>query len=123
MPTEWRASKPIKQAARELRSALTPAERRLWLALRRKQVSGLRFRRQHPIEHFVVDFCCVEERLVVEVDGDVHRYTEDYDRARQDWLEANGYRVLRFTNTDVMDNLSGVAEAIRQAAYKRTDSE
>lgn len=90
MQKEWRASKPIKQAARELRRTLTPAERRLWSALRRRQIDGLRFRRQHPIERFIVDFCCVEKRLVIEVDGEVHRFTEDYDRARQDCLEVGG---------------------------------
>jgi very-short-patch-repair endonuclease len=115
MSKEWRASKVVKQAARELRHSLTPAERRLWSALRYKQIAGLRFRRQHPIGRFIVDFCCVEDRLIIEVDGAVHLYTGEYDCARQEWLEANGYRVIRFTNTQVMANLNGVIEAIRQA--------
>jgi very-short-patch-repair endonuclease len=121
MPKEWRASKSIKQAARNLRRASTPAEQKLWSALRRRQVAGLRFRRQYPIEWVVVDFCCVKKRLVVEVDGPVHLHTEEYDGARQNWLKDNRYRVLRFANAEVMDNLQGVVEAIRQAACETPD--
>ncbi len=119
MPTPWRASKPIRQAARELRHNPTPAEQRLWSALRYKQVGGHRFRRQHPIGQCIVDFCCVECHLIVEVDGEVHRYTGEHDVARQQWLEANGYRVMRFSNTDVMSNLDEVITAIRRAANER----
>ncbi len=64
MPREWRAVRPAKHAARMLRRSPTPQEQRLWLALRYKRVDGLRFRRQHPVGRFVVDFICVEKRLV-----------------------------------------------------------
>jgi len=114
MPKEWRASKPVKQAARTLRRDMTPAEHRLWAILRRRQIANARFRRQHPIRHYIADFCCVERRLIVEVDGAVHSYTGDQDHARQQWLEASGYRVIRFNNDDVMKNLDGVIEVIRR---------
>jgi very-short-patch-repair endonuclease len=115
MPSDWRASKPVKQAATELRHNTTRAEKRLWGALRRRQIDGLRFRRQHPIGRFIVDFCCVEKQLVIEVDGGVHQFTGDYDATRQESLEACGYRVLRFTNEQIRENLDGVVEAIRMA--------
>jgi very-short-patch-repair endonuclease len=85
------------------------------VALRRRQVAGLYFRRQHPIARVIVDFCCVEQRLVVEVDGPVHDRTAAQDAARQAWLESRGYRVLRFTNDEIMDNLERVIESIHRA--------
>jgi len=114
MPREWRASKLVKQAARNLRHAMTPAETRLWSVLRRRQIANARFRRQRPIRHFIADFCCVECRLIIEVDGAAHNLTGDQDHARQEWLEASGYRVIRFSNDDVMKNLDGVIEVVRR---------
>jgi len=121
MPSEWRASKPVKQAARDLRHEPTPAEHRLWSVLRYKQLGGRHFRRQHPLGRFIVDFYCAECRLIVEVDGAVHQYTGEYDVSRQEWLVARGYRVIRFSNTDVMSNLDGVISAIRQAVKEQID--
>jgi very-short-patch-repair endonuclease len=69
MPKEWRASKKIKQAAKDLRRRMTPAEKRLWLAIRDRKIDGHYFRRQYPIKHFVADFCCTEMRLIVDLDG------------------------------------------------------
>jgi very-short-patch-repair endonuclease len=98
--------------ARKLRSNPTDAEMRLWSRLRRKQVDGHRFRRQVPLGSYVVDFACLEARLIVEVDGGQHG---ERDAARTAWLEAQGFRVLRFWNNDVLENTDGVIEAIRGA--------
>ena len=101
-------------AARLLRSNLTEAEAQLWQALRRKQL-GVRFRRQHPIERFVVDFCCPACKLIVEVDGEVHLAQAEADAARTERLECLGYRVLRFSNQAVLGQLDWVLAEIRQA--------
>jgi len=97
---------------------MTPAERRLWQHLRRKQLGGLRFRRQHPIGRFIVDFYCAEHRLIVEIDGDVHAGQVGYDRARDEWLEERGYRIVHFTNREVECHLSRVLEAIRTVSER-----
>ncbi len=107
-------NKPLRQRARELRSLQTPAEKRLWYYLKGKQL-GFKFRRQHVIDHFIVDFYCAEARLVIELDGAVHNYTGERDVARQEHLEEFGLRFLRFTNDDVMHNLEGVIAAIKRA--------
>jgi len=98
--------------ARHLRERLTPPERRLWSRLRDRQLGGHKFRRQHEIGRYVVDFCCAEARLVVELDGDSHVEQSERDRSRTEWLRQQGYLVVRFTNREVMSNLEGVLEAI-----------
>jgi very-short-patch-repair endonuclease len=102
-------------AARRLRTAMTDAERRLWLVLRRRQLGGLHFRRQCPLGLFVVDFACLARRLVVEVDGGQHCDSQ-VDARRDAWLRRQGFRVLRFWNHEVMGNLDGVYEVIAAAA-------
>jgi len=87
--------------ARELRKTMTAAEACLWFHLRRRQLQGLRFRKQHPIGRYIVDFVCVEASLVVEVDGSQHLGCAR-DVARDEWLEGQGFRVLRFWNDDVL---------------------
>jgi very-short-patch-repair endonuclease len=87
----------------------------LWRYLRRRQRLGYKFRRQHVIDRFVVDFYCAEAQLVVEPDGEVHDFTGDRDVARQDFLEQLDLRVLRFANDDVMTNLGGVITSIERA--------
>ena len=101
--------------ARRLRSNPTDAEKRLWSRLRRKQLAGHRFRRQVPLGTYVVDFACLEARLIVEVDGGQHGEQGKRDAARTAWLEAQGFRVLRFGNNDVLENTDGVFAAIRVA--------
>jgi len=98
--------------ARELRQPQTPLEGKLWACLRDRQLGGFKFRRQHPIDRFIVDFCCPARRLVIEVDGDSHADQVDHDQARTDRLKEEGYRVLRFTNGDVCHRLEGVLETI-----------
>lgn len=99
--------------ARALRQASTDAERRLWARLRDRQISGWKFKRQHPIEKFVADFACREAWLVVELDGGQH--TAEGDAARTAALEASGWRVLRFWNDEVLRNTDGVLHAIQAA--------
>src|SRR5882672_7633366 len=93
-----------RERALELRSSATEPERRLWSILRRKQMAGLRFRRQQTIGPYIVDFYCSAARLVVELDGDQHGVDGHlrYDETRTRWLRANGCRVLRFSNTELL---------------------
>ena len=107
----------IEQAARRLRQNMTPAEKHLWSALKNKQLEGLRFRRQHPVGNFILDFYCPFCKLVIEVDGEIHDHQGDRDRARTTKLEQYGYKVLRFNNARVLNNLAEVLAEIRQAVF------
>jgi very-short-patch-repair endonuclease len=109
------------KTARDLRSNATDAQLRLWSALRRRQLGGLRFRRQVPLGRFVVDLACYDARLVVEVDGGQHAEHCEEDIARAAWLESRGFRILRFWNNEVFENLEGVLESIRVAAGSCAD--
>ncbi len=102
--------------ARALRNSPTFAERRLWQSLRKRQLAGLKFTRQFPIGRYVVDFCCRERCLVIEVDGGQHDSRRQYDRERDEHLAAAGYHVIRLWNNEVLGNLDGVLEAILAAA-------
>ena len=103
----------IEEAARKLRQNLTPAEVRLWEVLRNKQFEGLRFRCQHPVGNFILDFYCPACKLVVEVDGEIHDRHIDYDNDRTAKLAEYGYKVLRFRNEEVMNDLPKVLAEIR----------
>ena len=112
---------PITLArAREMRHPQTPAEMTLWHALRNRQI-GFKFRRQHPVDRFIIDFYCAEARLLIEVDGDSHLEPdqEEYDKARTEYLEELGYKVIRFTNNDVRYNVSAVADEILRNVESR----
>jgi very-short-patch-repair endonuclease len=100
--------------AKQLRKHMTKAEIALWSRLRGGAVKGRRFRRQHPIGPYVADFACLPMRLIVEVDGDTHisRGDQRYDASRDAYLRSHGWRVLRFWNGDVFENLDGVVERI-----------
>jgi very-short-patch-repair endonuclease len=93
---------------------MTDAERRLWAALRGRRLQGFKFRRQRPLGPFIVDFACIEHRLVVEADGGQHADSQ-YDADRTAWLEKRGWRVLRFWNNGILANPEGVQEAVLQA--------
>lgn len=107
--------------ARELRERQTQAESLLWAALRGRRLSGLKFRRQLPIEPFIVDFACIEHRLIIEIDGGYHDYVYENDRSRQERLEADGWRVIRFSNEVVLDDVEAVAIAIAQSIGLRAE--
>src|SRR5438874_13500130 len=109
-------------SARGMRRDMTPAERVLWNALRDRQAAGLKFRRQHPLGAFILDFCCPEQRLVIELDGGVHEEQRGYDEARTEHLNTFGYHVLRFPNEAVLSDLPSVLEQIRRAATSRVRS-
>jgi type I restriction enzyme M protein len=95
---------------RELRGRATDAERLLWRVLRMRQFVGLKFRRQHSVGHYIVDFYCADRQLAVELDGGQHFTVEGlaYDRRRTAYLAARGIRVLRFTNSELFENTEGV---------------
>jgi very-short-patch-repair endonuclease len=103
---------PHRTRARQLRKNPTDAERLLWRKLRFWQVEGLKFRRQQPLGPYIVDFVCLEKRLVVEVDGGQHAENANYDTQRDDWLHDQGFVVLRFWNNDVLKNIDSVVEQV-----------
>lgn len=92
----------------ELRHHQTEAEARLWQALRAHRAVDLHFLRQHAIGPYIVDFCAPRQKFIIEVDGGQHLEDQDYDAERTAYLETRGYRVLRFWNNEVMENLEGV---------------
>src|SRR5258707_3697725 len=94
-------------------SALT--ERKLWAYLRSNKLNGVNFRRQHAIGPYITDFCAIKEKLVIELDGSQHLNQEEYDQERTEYLRSQGYKVIRFWNNDVMNNIEGVILAIQYA--------
>jgi very-short-patch-repair endonuclease len=110
------SSKHMIDRARHLRKDSTPPEELLWLALRNGQIAGLKFRRQHPIGPYVVDYYCHSAKLVVEVDGMSHIDRLKKDNERIQYFEEQGLKVLRVTNQDVMSDLDAVARGIAKAA-------
>jgi very-short-patch-repair endonuclease len=108
--------KGMKSRRAQLRANLTPAEAALWKALQRSQLGGRKFRRQHSVGMYVLDFYCPREKLAVELDGAAHdsEVAQHRDGRRDRYLAELGVRVLRFENREVMRNLEGVLEAIRE---------
>ena len=102
--------KRLTARARALRRRMTDAEVLLWSQLRGGQVEGRQFTKQFPIGNAVVDFACRGAKLVVELDGGQHAVAKDMDQARTRMIEAHGYRVIRYWNSEVMENLDGVLE-------------
>ena len=102
----------MKQLARSLRKNQTDAERKLWRRLRARELCGFKFRRQYPIAPYIVDFICVEKRLIVEIDGGQHATMTEIDNTRTEFLNARGYRVLRFWNNEVLQQLDAVLAKI-----------
>ena len=102
--------------ARDLRARETGVEDLLWDELRGRRLDGMKFRRQHPIGPFVVDFCCAERRLAIELDGAVHAVQQEQDAEREAILTAAGYQVIRFPNQAVRERLPDVLQEIRSAA-------
>ena len=108
-------NQPTADSARHLRHAATPAEALIWEHLRAHRLDGHQFRRQHPIAGFIADFCCPRQKLIVELDGGVHRTRRSADQARDTALRRLGYRTLRFPNTDALTNIDSVLARIRTA--------
>jgi very-short-patch-repair endonuclease len=99
--------------AKMLRSYQTEAEQRLWYHLRAHRFMNLKFKRQKPMGRYIVDFVCVEQKLIIEIDGGQHADQVEYDEHRDRWLRSQGYTVLRFWNNEVRQQLDGVLEQIR----------
>ncbi len=108
--------------ARKLRSETTDAESRLWNALRNRQMNGFKFKRQVPFGRYIADFICVEAKLIIEADGGQHAQQVETDEIRSKYLEAGGYRVLRFWKNAVIQNLEGALETIARELAKKTPS-
>ncbi len=105
----------LKEKARKLRKEPTPAERKLWQVLRKRQFQGIKFQRQIPIGSYIVDFCAFDPKVVIEIDGDSH-YTPKAQRAdkkRDRFFKKLGFRVFRFTNQEILKNLEGVLEYLK----------
>lgn len=109
--------KDLKVVSKILRKTITPWEAKLWYYLRGKRFYGLKFKRQVPMGDYVVDFCCQEKRLIIECDGGQHTEAEimQKDSEKQQFVESKGYKVLRFQNIDIDNNIEGVLEEIRRA--------
>ena len=105
--------------AKTLRAGMTDAERKLWYYLRANRFEGIKFVRQKPIGPYVVDFCCYSEKLVVELDGGQHYQQIEWDTRRTAFVNREGYRVIRFSDTDTLKNTIAVLEQIRKALYEK----
>ena len=99
--------------SRHLRNNPTDVERLLWQHLRKRQMMGFKFRRQQLIDNYIVDFICLENKLIIEVDGGHHSLQKGEDGERDGYLKKNGFKVLRFWNNEVLENMEGVLEKIR----------
>ena len=119
METRHRLNPIILKYAREMRHPQTPAEATVWRYVR-NQALGYKFRRQHLIERFIIDFYCAELRLCIEIDGDTHREEDqqEYDAARTEYLESIGRKVIRFTNEDVRFNINAVIQEVKDTCER-----
>lgn len=118
VPPKLEIKRKLITRARELRQDMTPAERKLWGAIRGKQL-GVKFRKQHPIDRFIVDFYSPIARLVIEVDGSTHEESAEQDAIRTKILEGIGLRVVRYTNAEVMENLDGVVADLQRVIVEQ----
>jgi very-short-patch-repair endonuclease len=107
-----RTTPKIFAHAKELHRNMSPAEAKLWKHLRAHRMDGVHFRNQHAVGNYIVDFCSPRKKLIIELDGAQHLEQQEYDEERTQYLEARGYRVLRFWNNDVMNNMEAVLQAI-----------
>ena len=123
-PFYFGATARTLQLAGDLRRAMTEAEKMLWQRLRDRQLNGYRFRRQHPVNEFVVDFFCYEAMLAIEVDGAVHKdsYQQERDTERTRILNRFGIRVVRITNTEVETEMERVIERIKENLLLKKES-
>ncbi len=122
MPRPPRSNPKTRTRAIELRKELTPAERKLWSRIRNDQL-GVNFRRQHAISNFIPDFACIEKKLIIELDGSQHLEQEEYDKERTKYLETQGYKVIRFWNNDVMNDIDSVINVICDTLNEKIGTE
>ena len=122
MPRSQRSNPNTKHNAIELRKEPTPAESKLWSRIRNDQL-GVTFRRQHAVGNYIPDFCSPKAKLIIELDGSQHLEQREYDNKRTKHLESLGYKVIRFWNNDVTNNIDGVILAIIHAMEDETSKE
>ena len=122
MPRPPRSNPKTRTHAIELRKESTPAERKLWAVIRNDQL-GVNFRRQHAVGNYIPDFVCVQKKLIIELDGSQHLEQQEYDQERTNFLESLGYKVIRFWNNDVTNNIDGVILAVIYAMENETTKE
>jgi very-short-patch-repair endonuclease len=106
--------KYIIKLSKKLRKVMTPEEELLWLKLRAKRFNGLKFRRQHSIGRYIGDFYCEELRLIIEIDGGIHDYQNEYDENRNNFLSAGKFNILRFKNEEITNSIDDVLEKIEE---------
>ena len=111
MPRPQRSTSKTRRRAVQLRKDPTSAERKLWSRIRNDQLS-VNFRRQHAIGNYIPDFVCIQKKLIIELDGSQHLEQEEFDKERSAFLKSKGYRVLRFWNNDVVNNIDSVLTVI-----------
>ncbi len=104
----------LKKKRKHLRNHSTPAEIELWKYLKRKQISLLKFRRQHSVGHYILDFYCSEIKLGIELDGECHIYTEAYDTKRENYIKSKGINILRYENSMVFEHPEVILEEIKE---------
>ncbi len=114
--------KSEKVKRRKLRNNATYTEKILWISLRRKQICGVRFLRQYSVNHFVIDFYAPKVKLAIEVDGSSHIGKEEYDKARQEYIENFGIEMIRFTDENVIGNTNKVVAEIEKVVKSRLNS-
>ena len=117
-----RTTPKIFARAKELRREMTPAELKLHTRLRDHRMADVHFRPQHAIGNYIVDFCASRRKLIIELDGSQHLEQEEYDVERTEFLKSKGYKVLRFWNNDVMNNIDSVLNAIWDTLNEQIDS-
>jgi very-short-patch-repair endonuclease len=118
-PMYYGAKPETFEAAKILRRNMTVHEKILWEKLKNKQICGVKFRRQHPIDFFIADFYCHEAKLVVELDGEIHKYRREYDDGRSAEMEKYSIKVIRVTNSEVEENISKVIRRIENEVKSR----
>ena len=113
----YNATPEIFRKAEELRNKMTEAEKFLWEELKNNKF-GVRFKAQHPIENFIVDFYCHTYKLVIEIDGKIHDFQKSYDKGREAEIEKYGIKILRFSNNEVLNNMGSVISSIENFIKK-----
>ena len=116
-----RTTPKIFARAKELHREMTPIEVKLWAHLRAHRMGDVHFRNQHAIGNYIADFCAPRMKLIIELDGSQHLEQDEYDRERTAYFESKGYRVLRFWNNDVTNNLESVLKVIWGALQEQKD--
>ena len=110
-----KVSSEMLERAKELRRAMTPAEKILWKYLKANRLNSLHFRRQQIVHGYFADFLCHQHELIVELDGGIHDFQKEYDAEREEYLKSLGFRIIRFTNEEIQKDLRGVLHTIVEA--------